>query len=278
MGKGLQKGQLKAMLDCLGYYALYLSVPAACILAGMMLRKADVPVDRFMDESGDFYTVLGFGLAIFLLYRRCRKRGKKFLEEAMVFPGEMDRGTAALLAAAGFGLSVALSALITVLPLPAGFAAAYGYETERLFYGPDQVLVFLSVLFLAPAAEEIIFRGFIMFRLERDFTEKQAVVLSALMFAVLHLHPLWILYAFGMACLMGVSASRTENVCSSIVVHMGFNLASIPLMWINRHEAAREILFSSRLLVAVYGLAGAAVAASMFRLLRKKEEEKWLRI
>ena len=277
MRKCLEKRQLRALADSLGYYLIYLCVPAVCILVGMMFRKVDVPVDRFMDESGDFYTVLGFGLAIYYLYRRCRKRGKDFLEEAMVFPSGMEPAAAVLLAAAGFGISMALSSIITILPFPAGFAASYGYETERLFYGPDQILVFLSVLFLAPVAEEILFRGFIMFRLERDFTKQQAVILSSIMFAVLHLHPLWMAYAFGMACLMGLAASRTENVCSSIAIHMGFNMASIPLMWINRCEAAREALFSSRLLVAAYGLAGGVLALAMFRLLKKKEDGKWLR-
>ena len=55
-------------------------------------------------------------------------------------------------------------------------------------------------------------------------------MISAFLFAILHKNILWILYAFAMAWLLGYTASRMENVCGSIAIHMGFNMASIPLM------------------------------------------------
>lgn len=267
--------KVRAVTESLKIYCFYILVPAVCIIVGMMFRKANMPVSEFMDQSGDFYTVLGFGLAVWLLRRRCKKRGVSFMEEAFLYPKELEPVTAVELGTLGFGISLALSAILTVIPLPG--TVSYGAVSGKLFEGPDQVLVFLSVLLLAPAAEEIIFRGLILARLQREFTMKQSVVLSSLMFAVLHAHPIWILYAFGLACLMGYAAAKTENVCCSIAIHMGFNVASIPIMWINGSPALKEVIFGSSLLVILYGGIGAAVAVIMIKRLKIRRENQWLK-
>ena len=175
-------------------------------------------------------------------------------------------------------MDLALSSALTVIPLPGNLIGSYGEVSGKLFYGPDQILVFLSVLILAPVAEEIIFRGLMMFRLQREFNEKQSVLISAFLFAILHKNILWILYAFAMAWLLGYTASRMENVCGSIAIHMGFNMASIPLMWVNRTPALAEIVIGSKLQIALYGCIGGLLAAVMVRRLRKRGEEKWLKI
>lgn len=196
----------------------------------------------------------------------------------MLYPRELAPSLGVELAVLGFGLSMALSSALTVIPLPGELIGSYGEVSGKLFYGPDQILVFLSVLILAPVAEEIIFRGLMMFRLQREFNEKQSVLISAFLFAILHKNILWILYAFAMAWLLGYTASRMENVCGSIAIHMGFNMASIPLMWINRTPALAEIVMGSKLQIALYGCIGGLLAAVMVRRLRKRGEEKWLKI
>ena len=103
-------------------------------------------------------------------------------------------------------------------------------------------------------------------------------MISAFLFAILHKNILWILYAFAMAWLLGYTASRMENVCGSIAIHMGFNMASIPLMWVNRTPALAEIVIGSKLQIALYGCIGGLLAAVMVRRLRKRGEEKWLKI
>lgn len=274
----MDRGKWKAIWDSLKLYCLYLFIPALLLLIGMTLRRGQITVDEFMDQSGDFYTVLGFGAAIAILVRRAKKRGASFCEEAMLYPRELAPSLGAELAILGFGLSMALSSALTVIPLPGNLIGSYGEVSGKLFYGPDQILVFLSVLILAPVAEEIIFRGLMMFRLQREFNEKQSVLISAFLFAILHKNILWILYAFAMAWLLGYTASRMENVCGSIAIHMGFNMASIPLMWVNRTPALAEIVMGSKLQIALYGCIGGLLAAVMVRRLRKRGEEKWLKI
>lgn len=276
MWKKFDKDKAQAVYDSLKIYCFYILVPAVFIIAGMMIRKVNMPVEEFMDQSGDFYTVLGFGGALFLLYRRCKNRGISFMEEAFLYPKEMTRKTGTQLFMLGLGISLLLSAALTVLPIPG--MAAYAETSGKLFRGPDQILVFLSVLFLAPAAEEIIFRGFIMGRLQKEFTVKQSVIISSLLFAVLHAHPVWILYAFFMACLMGYAAASAENVCCSIAVHMGFNMASIPIMWINNSQVLKDVFFGSKVLVFLYGCIGGAIVVVMLKVLKNRREEQWLKI
>ena len=134
----MDRGKWKAIWDSLKLYCLYLFIPALLLLIGMTLRRGQITVDEFMDQSGDFYTVLGFGAAIAILVRRAKKRGASFCEEAMLYPRELTPSLGAELAVLGFGLSMALSSALTVIPLPGELIGSYGEVSGKLFYGPDQ--------------------------------------------------------------------------------------------------------------------------------------------
>ena len=54
----MDRGKWKAIWDSLKLYCLYLFIPALLLLIGMTLRRGQITVDEFMDQSGDFYTVL----------------------------------------------------------------------------------------------------------------------------------------------------------------------------------------------------------------------------
>ena len=73
----MDRGKWKAIWDSLKLYCLYLFIPALLLLIGMTLRRGQITVDEFMGQSGDFYTVLGFGAAIAILVRRAKKRDRK---------------------------------------------------------------------------------------------------------------------------------------------------------------------------------------------------------
>ncbi len=80
---------------------------------------------------------------------------------------------------------------------------------------------------LVPLTEELIFRGLLYGRMRTRLQMKQAVLLSALLFAFYHGNPVQILYAFPMALLLAILYERGESLIYPILFHMGANLTAI---------------------------------------------------
>ena len=82
---------------------------------------------------------------------------------------------------------------------------------------------FLSVGFVAPVAEELLFRGFIFGTLKKEMPPWVAILISAVIFGVAHMTPLGIIYATGLGILMGWLTWRTGSVVPSLFFHMAYN-------------------------------------------------------
>ena len=112
--------------------------------------------------------------------------------------------TAALLAAFGCALAYLLACklLAAVLPAPAGDARALSFAHHCV---------------LAPAAEELVFRGAVQ-RLARPLGRKTAVLLQAVLFALQHGSPAAAAWALGWL------ADRTGRVWPGMLLHTLNNL------------------------------------------------------
>ena len=92
----------------------------------------------------------------------------------------------------------------------------------------------LGVALFAPVVEELLFRGLLLRALLRRTTPVTAVLISSVVFAVVHLldpstaalmAPLLLL-----AVISGIRAVRTGDLSQSILLHVGFNLLSAILL------------------------------------------------
>ncbi len=238
---------------------LYLTLPAALTCVGMFLsggRSADDMVDR----SGRFYYTLGIILTLYLMHRKCRKRGGSLCEEATLEYRGLNWKKLIWLICLGLGLALFFSALLTVLPLPAVLRQDYLNSSNGLDQGTDQILALAATVALAPVAEEIIFRGYLLNRLLGWFDERESVILSSAVFALCHVSVIWILYAFFMGVLLARVSLREDNIAFSIALHVGFNGNVLPVWLINRSPVARELLFSAHWKVALWGIAACLLA------------------
>ncbi len=176
------------------------------------------------------------------------------------------------MAATGLGLAVFFSAVITIIPFPGGLKESYRSSSDLLSSKTDLALAMISTVFLAPVAEEIVFRGYMLGRLLRWFTERQAILLSAVLFAVCHVSPIWVLYA----CLMGIMLAwvsiREDNTLYSIALHIGFNASVLPVSFMNGHPAWERLFFGSRFRIALIGGAALAMAVRAFEIWRKSDD------
>lgn len=243
--------------------ALYLFLPPVLASFGMVLFGGR-DGQQVLADSGNFYYALGIAAAMWILRRQSKKRGTTLWQESGTELENISWKRAGLLAVLGLGSALAFSAVITAAPLPSALTESYRASSNMGKKGTDQFLAMICTVFMAPAAEEIVFRGYMLGRLLRWFDRKTAIVLSAAVFALCHVSLLWMVYACFMGILLGWVSVREDNTLYSVILHIGFNLSVIPVDLINSAPAWREILFKTRLRIALIGTAACVLAIWAF--------------
>jgi len=119
----------------------------------------------------------------------------------------------------------------------AGVAIVYGvvtllgllpfYDRIRLHLTGDDfrpaVLVLCVRGVVGPIFEELMFRGWILYGFMNRYTPRKAIVLSSLLFGLLHLNPVMIAYAFLIGCLFAWMVKRTGSLNPAIAAHIVAN-------------------------------------------------------
>ena len=84
------------------------------------------------------------------------------------------------------------------------------------------IITAFSVSILTPILEELLFRGFILGLLLRCYNDKVAIVISAILFAIVH-EPVAIGMAFGGGLIYGWLRVKTGSIIPSTIAHMVWN-------------------------------------------------------
>ncbi len=100
----------------------------------------------------------------------------------------------------------------------------------------EQLFVIMALAVAAPIIEEIVFRGMLLSALRRSFGSAASVVLSAGVFAAVHLVDVNAIAAvpglFLLGLVLGWVALRRGDLSLAIPIHSGINLlAAIALLW-----------------------------------------------
>jgi membrane protease YdiL (CAAX protease family) len=82
------------------------------------------------------------------------------------------------------------------------------------------VLIYLNVIFIAPIVEEFLFRGIILNRLSIKWNVKTGIILSSLLFAILHFD---IIGGFIFGLVMALIYIKTQSLWVPIICHILFN-------------------------------------------------------
>ncbi len=83
-------------------------------------------------------------------------------------------------------------------------------------------LVLFGII-VAPVIEEIIFRGFLQTALKNSFGGRYAILISAALFAGVHMDLFAFLQIFILGILLGYLYEKTQTIAASIVVHILHN-------------------------------------------------------
>lgn len=88
----------------------------------------------------------------------------------------------------------------------------------------DSILYLISICFIVPFEEELIFRGAIFGVLKRKMKPVFAIILTALLFGVMHRVSVHTAYALICGMILTAVYHYTENIFASVIIHSFFNL------------------------------------------------------
>lgn len=169
------------------------------------------------------------------------------------------------------GSYVSLKTILYCLPLVIGSLLASNIISEfmglpniyeDLFFRLSQnAFGFISIALTGPIAEEMLFRGGIeRFFLRKGIKPVTAIVVSALIFSIIHANPAQIFFAFILGLIFGWMYYRTGSIIPSIVGHVLNNTVSVSIMASSSFEDMSKTTVESIGLTATWALLIACIA------------------
>ncbi|MCI6265967.1 MAG: CPBP family intramembrane metalloprotease [Erysipelotrichaceae bacterium] len=84
-------------------------------------------------------------------------------------------------------------------------------------------IAFLSSGLIGPIYEEILFRYLFFNRLKKYFSKKKAILITTLIFALIHLSPIKIIYAFFLGLILTISYEKYQTILAPVLIHIFAN-------------------------------------------------------
>ena len=97
------------------------------------------------------------------------------------------------------------------------------------------LITFLLIAVLGPFCEELVFRGFIFRGYRTSGNILGAIILSAVLFGLMHLNLNQAPYAIALGIGMALLAEATSSTTTPFIMHMVFNGQSVCLMYIEKY-------------------------------------------
>lgn len=117
-----------------------------------------------------------------------------------------------------------------------------------LFYTPNITttvpiyLLLISSCIIGPIYEEIIFRYILLNKLKKFNSPKTSIIISSLIFSILHLNPTKIFFSFILGLILNITYNKTNNIITSIIIHISTNTIALFLTNFNIYILILSIL------------------------------------
>lgn len=190
----------------------------------LLLTSLFFGIAYFVEPTGDFggWHTLVFGVVVLAFSVHYRNE-----LVALLRPSTFDRNALRLLAIATVIQFALLGAVFYLLQKTGIPFERITDEMHRHNYALWQLLALYS---LAPAIfEEVAFRGIIFHRMRGVLDEREAWLVQAALFSVLHLSPVIFPTHFAMGLIFGWLRMRTGSLIPGMILHAAWNAANILL-------------------------------------------------
>ncbi len=128
----------------------------------------------------------------------------------------------------------------------------------------------LMLVILAPVMEEVLFRGILLESVRSKYGAGRAIVVSALMFGVIHFIPQQVVNAFVIGLILGYIYIRTESLWPVIVIHALNNaMAYVIMQWSDgANITVRSLIEDNTIYAVVYGVSLVVLVMSGYMVWR----------
>lgn len=162
-----------------------------------------------------------------------------------------------------------ISPIVNLLPMP-----EFMQKVFLEFVNQNGVFSFISIVIAAPILEELIFRGIILNGLLQRYSPVKSIILSSILFGIVHLNPWQFISAFIIGIFSGWVYYKTRKLSLSILIHFINNLAAfIGMYFMDTETMMNESLselyggFTNLFLITT-----GAILLSIFGILLLKKE------
>lgn len=166
-----------------------------------------------------------------------------------------------------FGMMLITEFTTSLIPISGPvFGDWYQLFSEQMEAISDNTfMVFLLVSFFAPIIEEIIFRGIIQKgMINNGIKPRNAILVSALIFGIVHFNPWQFIGAFLLGIVLGVVYFKTKSLLMSIFLHFFNNTIAAIMMKFCDTDSFAEFLHLPNYLILFIGIVIFAVFYYLF--------------
>lgn len=166
--------------------------------------------------------LISFGVVILIGFKKSKQ---KFNDVFKFNKVSLDVGIAIIIFMIGF--VILLSELDNILnyflPMPVFLMNVF----EAIMAKQIFVLSIILVGIIPAFTEEMFFRGIILNGFKENYSERKAIIISALLFGIIHLNPWQFISAFIIGLFSAWICIKTKSIILSIYIHIFNNIMSV---------------------------------------------------
>ena len=178
--------------------------------------------DSLFDEiSSALYSIISFGTVLVIGFKKTKRNFNEVFKFNRV---SLFLWFAVIVFMIGYIIveSELNNLLLYILPIP---------ENIRNFFDvpiPEQniSIAIIGMVVIPGFAEELLFRGLILDGLKNNYSKKKAILISALLFAIIHLNPLNLIFYFFFGAFAAWICVNTNSILLCVYMHL-FNNAVV---------------------------------------------------
>lgn len=198
----------------------------AGLVIGFIIGLLGIGTDSIIYGIGIILlNLLSFGLVIFLGYK---KTHKNFKEVFLINNVSLIYWVSIIVFMFGFVIisSEIDNILQYFLPMPTFLQNIF----ESILVNKYFIVSILFVGIIPAFVEEMLFRGVILSGFRGNYSIKKAIILSSLLFGIIHLNPWQFMSAFIIGIISAWICIRTESIILCIYIHLFNNIVSVFVM------------------------------------------------
>lgn len=200
------KKKMKCFFSCLKYLGYYI----IALMIGSIIAPETVVTSA----------LIGNLLVLIYLHWYYKTKGEKFLVQFQFFNFDLKKLGITLLSGALFTL------VVQGIPLlfPKGIREMLLDQDVSCYMEQDRFVTFLGLVLAGPIVEELLFRILILKKLKEAMDVREAVLVQAAMFGVLHFNIITGLMTFVAGIFYGYLNEKLDSKMPSVCIHI-FNNA-----------------------------------------------------